>query len=593
MATLIAVNVGMPKDVVWHGKTLRTGVWKQPVAGPLMARSLNLDGDGQGDLAGHGGEQRAVLVYQLDSYRHWQEHMKRDDFTYGQFGENFTVDGLADDEVCIGDRYQIGGAVFEVTQPRVTCYRVGLRMREPQMAALLVSHRRPGFYMRVLAEGQVQAGDEIVRIAPGPEEMTVAEMDGLLYLPGHSRPQLERALRIPALSPGWKTSLRALLDDVDRGPGTVGGNSGLTPTSPPPAWPGFRPLKVVRIEPESASIFSLTLASVDGEPLPAALPGQFLALRLRPDPLAAPAIRNYSLSGRPGTETYRISVKQEPHGVGSTYLSQQVKVDDVLDVAAPRGTFLLADTETPVLLLSAGVGVTPVLAMLYGLAAEPSQRPVWWLHAARDGENHPFADEVRALLSRLPAGRSFVSYSRPRSVDRPGIDYTVSGRLGIDRIRGLELPPDTDAYICGPVAFMRDMTAALEACGLPSTRIHTETFGAAPAVTPGVVAESTRAPHQPAHPPTGRPMSSVSFARSGLTVPWHPDYGTLLELAEACDVPVRWSCRTGVCHTCETALLSGHVDYSPEPVDLPAEGSALICCSTPPADAPADVVLDM
>ncbi|MEV0490220.1 MOSC domain-containing protein [Streptomyces atratus] len=226
MATLIAVNVGMPKDVAWHGNIIRTGVWKQPVAGPLMARSLNLDGDGQGELAGHGGEQRAVLVYQLDSYRHWQEHMKRDDFTYGQFGENFTVDGLADDEVCIGDRYQIGGAVFEVTQPRVTCYRVGLRMGEPQMAALLVSHRRPGFYMRVLAEGQVQAGDEIVRIAPGPEEMTVAEMDGLLYLPGHSRPQLERALRIPALSPGWKTSLRALLDDVDRGPGTVGGNSG-------------------------------------------------------------------------------------------------------------------------------------------------------------------------------------------------------------------------------------------------------------------------------------------------------------------------------------------------------------------------------
>jgi MOSC domain-containing protein YiiM len=208
MATLIAVNVGIPKDVAWHGKITHTGIWKHPVAGPLMARRLNLDGDGQGDLSGHGGEQRAVLVYQLDSYRHWQEFMKRDDFTYGQFGENFTVEGLADDEVCIGDRYEIGGALFEVTQPRVTCYRVGLRLGEPQMAALLVSHRRPGFYMRVLREGQVQAGDEMVKVVSGPEEMTVAEMDALLYLPGHARPQLERALRIPALSPGWKTRLR-------------------------------------------------------------------------------------------------------------------------------------------------------------------------------------------------------------------------------------------------------------------------------------------------------------------------------------------------------------------------------------------------
>ncbi|WP_329438365.1 MOSC and FAD-binding oxidoreductase domain-containing protein [Streptomyces canus] len=589
MATLIAVNVGMPKDVAWHGKITHTGIWKHPVAGPLMARRLNLDGDGQGDLSGHGGEQRAVLVYQLDSYRHWQEFMKRDDFTYGQFGENFTVEGLADDEVCIGDRYEIGGALFEVTQPRVTCYRVGLRLGEPQMAALLVSHRRPGFYMRVLREGQVQAGDEMVKVVSGPEEMTVAEMDALLYLPGHARPQLERALRIPALSPGWKTSLRALLDDADRGSGAVGGNSGLTATSPPPAWSGFRPLKVVRIEPESASIFSLTLASADGEPLPAALPGQFLGVCLRPDPQASPAIRNYSLSGRPGAETYRISVKQELHGLASTYLSQHVKVDDVLDVAAPRGTFLLADADTPVLLLSAGVGATPLLAMLHALAAKPSRRPVWWLQAVRDGENHPFADEVRALLSRLPAGRSFISYSRPRSVDRPGIDYTASGRLSFERIRALELPPNADAYLCGPGAFMQDVSKALEACGLPSSRIHTEIFGAASAVTPGVVAGSARAPHQPAHLPGGQAGPSVSFARSGLTVPWHRDYGTLLELAEACDVPVRWSCRTGVCHTCETALLAGHVDYSPEPVDLPAEGSALICCSTPPAD----LVLDM
>ena len=159
-------------------------------------------------MAGHGGEHRAVFVYQIDSYRYWQAQLGRSDFSYGQFGENFTVDGLPDGEVCIGDRYRIGSAVFEVTQPRVTCYRVGIRMNEPRMAALLVSHGRPGFYFRVIEEGEVESGDEIVQVTSGPERMTIAEVNALLYTPGHPRTQLERAVRIPALSAGWRKLLR-------------------------------------------------------------------------------------------------------------------------------------------------------------------------------------------------------------------------------------------------------------------------------------------------------------------------------------------------------------------------------------------------
>src|SRR6266567_3029249 len=227
---LLSVNVGMPQDVTWHGRTVRTAVWKRPVTGPRMVRRLNVEGDGQGDLAGHGGEQRAVFVYQIESYRYWQEQLGRDDFEYGQFGENFTVQGLADDQVCIGDRYRIGGAVFEVTQPRVTCFRVGIRMDDPQMPALLVSHHRPGFYFRVLTEGAVEAGQEIIRLASGPEGMTVAEMDALLYLPGHPRQQVLRALRIPALPDGWRASFQAMLGQ----PEVPGGAAGLTEASPPP-----------------------------------------------------------------------------------------------------------------------------------------------------------------------------------------------------------------------------------------------------------------------------------------------------------------------------------------------------------------------
>jgi MOSC domain-containing protein YiiM len=243
VGTLISVNVGMPKDVPWQGKTVFTGVFKDPVTGPRRVRKLNVDGDGQGDLAGHGGEHRAVFVYQIDSYRYWERELGRNDFVNGQFGENFTIEGLSDDEVCIGDRYQIGSAVFEVTQPRVTCYRVGIRVNDARIPALLVSHRRPGSYFRVLQEGEVQAGDEIIKLASGPEQMTVAEVDALLYLPGHPRQQLLRALRIPALSPGWHASFQALLEG-DLG----GGNAGLVATSPPPAWTGFRRLKVTGIE---------------------------------------------------------------------------------------------------------------------------------------------------------------------------------------------------------------------------------------------------------------------------------------------------------------------------------------------------------
>ncbi|WP_260328622.1 MOSC and FAD-binding oxidoreductase domain-containing protein [Streptomyces sp. Ag109_O5-1] len=580
----------MPKGVPWHGKTVYTGVYKQTVAGPRMVRRLNIDGDGQGDLGGHGGEQRAVLVYQLDSYRFWANELGRDDLTPGNFGENFTVDGLPDDEVCIGDRYRIGDALFEVTQPRVTCYRVGLRMGEPQMAALLVAHHRPGFYLRVIEEGEVEAGQKIVKVSAGPEAMTVEEIDRVLYLPGHTREQVERALRIPALSPGWQGSMRTLLDQADGEGGASSGSAGLNTaaTAPPPAWPGFRPLTVTHIQSESRSVFSLHLAAADGSALPAALPGQFLTVKVQPEGDVPPLIRSYSLSGEPGTGTYRISVKVEPHGAASNELRAHIHVGDHLEAAAPRGTFRLTGGDNPVVLLSAGVGVTPVLAMLHALAHDRSTRQVWWLHGARDGTEHPFAKESRDLIAALPNAKSTVYYSRPTDTDRQGIDYLEASRLSAEPVRRLGLPTDADAYLCGPTAFMDSLTAALVDCGLDASRVHTEIFGAGPAITPGIKSSATGpAPHQPAGPPGTGP--EVSFARSGLTVPWNDAQESLLELAEACDVPVQWSCRTGVCHTCELALMSGTVNYSPDPVEPPAEGNILICCSKPAGG----VVLDL
>ena len=579
---VLSVNVGLPQDVEWHGRTVRTAVWKRPVGGPAMVRRLNIDGDGQGDLAGHGGEQRAVFVYQIESYRYWQEELGRNDFEYGQFGENLTVTGLADDQVCIGDRYEVGAALFEVTQPRVTCYRVGIRMNDPQIPALLVSRHRPGFYLRVLREGTVQAGDEITKVAAGPEAMTVAEVDALLYLPGHPREQVARALRIPALPDGWKASFEAILEQ----PGSDG-NAGLATVSPPPAWPGFRSLLVTAVERESESVVSVLLADPGGVAVPPAEPGQFLTLRLPASPDRPPLLRSYSLSGAPGAASYRISVKREPRGAGSQFIHDRLRAGDRVEAAAPRGTFILQPGTAPVLLISAGVGATPVLAMLHALAAARSGREIWWLHGARDRAQEPFSAESRSLLAGLARGHRYVSYSRPGPDDVAGRDYQSPGRLSADVLAGLGLPRDADAYLCGPAAFMTQVSAELESLGIESARVHTEIFGTAGSVTPGIAAAAARPPHLPAGPPGTGPQ--VAFARSGLTVGWDPGYASLLELAEACDVPVRWACRTGVCHTCETALLSGTVGYTPDPVDAPAEGDTLICCAQPRDD----LVLDL
>jgi ferredoxin-NADP reductase/MOSC domain-containing protein YiiM/ferredoxin len=583
MNSLVSVNVGLPREVVWQGKIVRTAVWKRAVTGRVMARRLNLDGDGQGDLAGHGGEHRAVMVYQMDSYRYWEDHLKRHDFEYGQFGENLTVEGLADDEVCIGDRFRIGTALFEVTQPRVTCYRVGIRMANPDMPSLLVSHHRPGFYCRVIEEGEIGAGDEIIKVADGPEHVTVAEVDALLYLSGHSREQLERALRVPSLSEGWKGSLRALL-----AAGNQPGNAGLAPATPPPAWSGFRHLRVIEVRRESDHVLSFVLQAADQSLLPIPLAGQFLVFKIELEGHTSPVLRSYSLSSSPSAGTYRISVKRED-GPGSQYFHDRVKPGELLQVAAPRGSFTLNASERPVVFLSAGIGATPVLSMLHALAgpAENHARDIWWCYGARNGREHPFATEVRDILRGLQRGHSFIVYSKPELHDRLGEDYDAVGHLNLAFLQGRDIPQAAEFYLCGPAAFLADVSEALKAWNVPESCIHSETFGAASSLTPGIASALAPSPHLP----TGEPGSgpTVSFARTGLTVPWNVRFGSLLELAEACDVPVRWSCRVGVCHTCQTGKISGSVNYSPTPLDQPAESDILICCATPVSEIELDL----
>jgi ferredoxin-NADP reductase len=438
-----------------------------------------------------------------------------------------------------------------VTQPRVTCYRVGIRMNEPQMPALLVSHGRPGFYFRVLEEGQVGAGDEISKVKAGPEQMTVAEI-----LAGSP----EERVGTSVAHPGIERRLENFVRRAAR-PGTERRRNNRQPRPRAIGGPAggmardFRPLRVSQKMRESSNVTSLVLEPVDGQPLTAALAGQFIVLRLRPSPDAPVLLRSYSLSGEPSAERYRISVKREPHGAAGTYIDTRVQAGNFLEVSAPRGSFTLQQGDGPVVLVGAGIGATPVLAMLYALAAGRSPREVWWIHGARNSSEHPFAAEARMLLRVLRAGRSQICYSAPRSSDRPAVDFDRVGHVDAHLFDERGIPRDADFYICGPAAFMTGLVADLTGRGVAPDRLHTENFGSGPSMTPG----GRRGPAataasaggsliirhwaacilyaQQSHCPLGFRIPQPARARRGLRR------------------AARWSCRTGVCHNCETGLI--------------------------------------
>ncbi|MGW0729598.1 3-alpha domain-containing protein [Streptomyces mirabilis] len=395
--------------------------------------------------------------------------------------------------------------------------------------------------MGVIHKGHIQAGDPIVQTRTGPGALRVADTDALLYLPDPEPAKLRRALQIPALGPGWEDSFRDLLKSVDR-PAVVAATG--------PAWNGFRPLRVAEVVPESTTVTSIHLAAPDGSRLPAAHAGQYLTVRI-PEARRPAPVRGYLLTSTPDAGRYRISVKHEPHGTASGYLTTQLRPGATLDAAAPRGDFMLDEGTGPVLLVSAGIGLTPALSMPHERAARDSDREIWWIHGARRPQEHPLATETHALLTSLPHTQEHVFYSTATPDERRGA-HAAAGRLTKDKLVALSVPSDATAYVCGPASFMTDMQHALTAAGSDPARIHTELFGALASIDRGLTGRAARTPHQPPGPPgTG---SLVTFARSGISVPFPDSKSSVLELADACDVPTRWSPHPTA--TCSSAVPS-------------------------------------
>lgn len=570
---LLSVNVSLPKDVSFKGKTIRTGIFKEPVQGTVKVDKLNLEGDGQADLMGHGGEFRAIYVYSFDHYAFWSNELKRTDFAYGQFGENFTVEGMLDENVRVGDVLRIGSALFEVTQPRVPCYKLAMKMNVEGFYSRILESGRLGFYLRVLEEGAVTAGDTITKVQSNPDSISVSEANKLMYFDKDNIEAMRKAVGIKAFSPGWRTTFENRLAKAERAPS---------------AQEPYRTLVVKRKVRESDTITSFYLTRDDGAPLAPFLPGQFLPLKLDIPGHYKPVFRTYSLSDRPGAAHYRLTIKREtappnqPNvypGVSSNYFHDHLVVGSKILAKSPRGKFFLApDNESPVALLSAGVGLTPLVSMLDHIVESESKQPTWFIHGSRNGKEHALGDHVRELARDRENVSTHIRYSRPSAEDRIGQHYDSVGHVDTELIKRLLRNTDFDFYLCGPTPFMRSLLNGLLDWGVPNARIHYEFFGPASAL-----ADRSRI----AQPKAAAEVSDccedieVTFAKSAVKTNWNPSFESLLDLAEAAGLSPDYSCRSGICQTCVCGLQEGEVEYVQEPLDLPDDGSVLVCCSKP------------
>ena len=571
---ILSVNVSLPKKIAHNGKMVTTGIFKEPVDRRVMLRSLNLDGDGQADLIGHGGEYKAAYVYTFENYGYWENELGRSDFTYGQFGENLTVEGMLDDAVHIGDVFRMGSALVEVTQPRVPCFKLGIKMGIEGFENVLLSSDRLGFYLRVLEKGDVGAGDRIELVKTDSRRMTVSEVNNLLYFDLGNLEQARNALRIEALSPGWRGSFEDRLAKAKK--------SGETPE-------GFRTLVVDRKVRESETITSFYLVPEDGKPLAPFLPGQFLPMRLDIPGQPRSLTRTYTLSDCANPDYYRLSIKREPPpkdrpdlppGLSSNYFHDRIDVGSRIRTKPPRGKFHLdVNSDKPVVLVSAGVGLTPMISMLNAIVKARTGRPTWFVHGARNGRELAMGNHVRHAAAENDNVIAHIRFSRPGPEDVEGRDYDSAGRVDVDLLSQILPGKDADIYFCGPTPFMKSLFNGLIAWGLPEERIHYEFFGPATSLK-----DSGEPKAADGEFVDGSTNIKVTFARSGVSANWAPSFGTILDMAEGLGLNPDYSCRSGICHTCMAQLIEGDVDYLEDPLDAPDPGHVLICCSRPKGD---------
>jgi MOSC domain-containing protein YiiM/ferredoxin-NADP reductase len=560
---VVSLNVGEPRLVTYRGMSFQTGIFKEPTDRPLTLKKLNFVGDGQADLSAHGGVDKAVYCYPIEHYDFWRRELGRTSLPMGQFGENVTTQGILESELRIGDVLEIGTAVVQVSEPRIPCYKLVMRMDAGgDFAVRFLAANRTGFYCRVLQEGVVQTSDTLTLLASDASSPTVSEVVAATQFADREPAGLRRVRRARGISVKWQSRVRRMIDAEVRRRMEITG----------PQRTSFAVDKVV---PETRDVLSIWLRPADGAQLSPALPGQYVTI-VWADGLT----RTYSLSAVDADRRYRVTVKlvrdaQGAFGQASARIAK-LKAGDILGVERPRGNFHPdVDDDTPLVLAAAGIGVTPIMAMLEHVTRR-GRRNVFAAFGMRRADEHPLVNELRALVverRRLSVG---LAYSQHGGGPVPGLPAPKQGRLTAADLLPHAAAPLAEVFLCGPGDFIRQMHDGLVERGVNSQCIRYESFGPSTLLPARVMA---------ADPNT---TFNVSFARSGVHAVWSPTSGTLLNLAEAAGVSPAFGCRSGACGLCRTEISEGRVSYV-EPIDEPGDGYVFPCCAIPETDCRLDL----
>jgi uncharacterized protein len=430
-------------------------------------------------------------------------------------------------------------------------------------AGLVFADFETGDLLQLTGDATVDLESEEIAAFQGAERLWHFTPRRIVYRPG------ALALRWTFQANGWSPNslMTGSWDDVQ---------SRLKAAALANAW---RPFKVTNVVDESSLIRSFHLEPTDGAGLIPHTAGQHLPIRVTPSGADKPVIRTYTLSTAPADGLYRISVKRE--GLVSSYLHDTLRIGSVIEARAPAGQFTIEARERrPAVLLAAGVGVTPMLAMLRHIVYEGLRtrkvRPTWFFHAARSLKERAFSREIEQLATAANGAVQVVRALSDTDGAREGKDFDVAGRIDVALLCETLPFNDYDFYLCGPSAFMQSIYDGLRALNVADSRIHAEAFGPS-----GLHRRKDAvAPAGPIRVAADKP-TPVAFVKSGKEARWSPENGTLLELAESRGLNPEFGCRSGSCGTCRTRIVQGAVAYPVAPEFQPAEGEALICCAVP------------
>jgi len=539
---------------------------KKPVAGEVKLAALGIDGDEQADRRVHGGADMAVYAYPYRHYELWRAEFPQHEAIWaeGSLGENFSIDGWDERDVCVGDIIKVGNVLLQVTRPRKPCFKLALRFNDLRLPRRMTEAGRCGWYFRVLRDGVVSCSDAPELVQRHHPDWSIRRVNDISIQADPDLSALEELASLPELEKIWCSQVNAVIKSKQAAN----------------ASRSFRAFKVLDRISESQRIATFQLGPIDGNAVAPSLPGQHVVVRVTPES-GKQELRCYSISAPTTPDQLQISIKKEGNGGVSDHFHDNVAAGDKIELMGPRGSFVLrTDSDLPLVLISAGVGITPMIPMLTVATTNNGGRIVprssVFLHVARNSLEHAFAKQTSDIASRHPTVSRHIRFSQPLATDLIGKTHDSVGRIDIEIIDKLMRPlGECNVFICGPAQFMADVKAMIAELGLPA-HVKIESFETA---SPSAEGKNSAQPSS----------AKIILSKSGRSAEWKPGV-SLLTLLEEQGVAVERDCQMGLCGVCTTRVVSGRVGYEVEPVAPLAPDEMLVCCGFPIED---ELVLDL